>query len=226
MQSKIKDLFPVGKSKNFRVTREKSISIPSEAMQRLGWKYDDQIATSLILDPLTLLMWLSPANRAGYTLHPNGTSGRKKVGNGKLSMSNFVKTYLDGGIFNIDRDAPIDIRPAYLDYPPPYQVALMFETPNWCEEATFTPDAIKKISINTVGVYKLISRQGIILKYGKGWIQQRLLAQCEEKEKRDFVHRFQYFVTTEELAPIFERIHLALHTLEHNDLPLFNKINS
>jgi hypothetical protein len=226
MQKTMKDLYPIGKSQHFRITRERCISIPAEAMQRLGWNYNDQIASRVVLNPLTLLLWRAPADRPGYILHANGRSGSKSIGGSKLSMSAFIKRYIDGTIFNIEQDAPIDIAPAYIQYPDPYQVALIFEASPWGEELLFLPNVLKKISGDALGVYRFLSTKGSVIKYGKGKIQNRLLVQYEEKEKRDFVHRIQYFSCANELAPIFERIFIALHIAEFGDLPLFNKIRA
>jgi hypothetical protein len=226
MQKVMRDLYPSGKSQHFRITKERCISIPSEAMERLGWTYDDQIASRVVLNPLTLLLWRAPADRPGYKLHANGRSGSKKLGASKLSMSAFINRYVDGSIFDIEHDAPIDIIPAYIQYPEPYQVALILETSPWSEEILFLPNVLKKISDDAVGVYRFLSTHGSVIKYGKGRIQNRLLVQYEEKEKRDFVHRIQYFCCASELAPIFERIFIELHIAEFSDLPLFNKIKA
>jgi hypothetical protein len=226
MQMIMKDLYPSGKSRHFRITRERSISIPTIAMQRLGWNYEDEVATQIILNPLTLLMWRAPADRAGYKIHANGRTAGRKEGSGKLSMSGFIKRYIDGHLYNLDEAAPIEILPAYIDYPEPYQVALLLEQPPWSREQLFLPDEIRKIDPAGIGVYRLLSRQGSILKYGKGRIQERLLVQYQEKAKRDIVHQIQFFATQEDIAVAFERIHIALYRAEFGDLPLLNKINA
>lgn len=226
MQKTMKDLYPSGKSQNFRITRERSISVPAEAMERLGWTYSDQIASRVVLNPLTLLLWRAPVGRPGYKLHANGRNGSTKIGGSKLSMSAFIKRYVDGTIFDVEHEAPIDIAPAYIQYPDPYQVALIFEASPWGEELLFLPSVLKSISDDAIGVYRFLSTKGSVIKYGKGRIQNRLLVQYEEMEKRDFVHRIQYFSCANELAPIFERIFIALHIAEFGDLPLFNKIKA
>lgn len=225
MQSELIDLFPIGKSGNFRITREPSISVPVEAMERLGWQYEDEIASRVIAEPLSLLLWRATAGRSGYTLHPNGAKPKNGIGSGKLSMSYFIKHYLERKVYTLETDAPIDIVPIYIDFSP-YQVALMFKEPNWAEIIRFVPTTFNNIRAEDYGIYFLLSRQGTTLKIGRGRLIDRLKAHHSEAQKRELVSHVRYFVAHVELLRILEKIYIARHIAEYGDLPLFNKINA
>jgi hypothetical protein len=225
MQSELIDLFPIGRSGNFRITREPSISVPVEAMEKLGWQYEDEIASQVIAEPLCLLLWRATAGRSGYTLHPNGAKPKNGTGSGKLSMSYFIKHYLEGKVCSLETDAPIDVVPSYIDFSP-YQVALMFKEPQWAEIIPFVPATINTIRPEDFGIYFLLSRQGTPLKIGKGRLIDRLKAHHGEAQKRELVTHVRYFVTHVELIRVLEKIYIARHVAEYGDLPLFNKINA
>jgi hypothetical protein len=225
MQSELIDLFPIGRSGNFRITREPSISVPADAMERLGWQYEDEIASRVIAEPLSLLLWRATAGRSGYTLHPNGAKPKKGIGSGKLSMSYFINHYLEGKLYKLETDAPIDVAPAYIDFSH-YQVALMFKEPSWAEIIPFLPTNINAIRAEDFGIYFLLSRQGTPLKIGLGRLIERLKTHHSDNQKRDLVTHVRYFVAHVELLRVLEKIYIARHVAEYGDLPLFNKINA
>jgi hypothetical protein len=224
MNKDMLDLFPIGKSSNFRITRERCISIPSEVMVKLGWHYEDEVATSIIVRPLILLLWRAPSDRAGYTLHTNGVKPQNGIGSGKLSMSSFINTYLEGKLYKIESDAPIDIVPTYIDFAP-YQVALTFQEPPWAETIPFLPLHIKDIEPE-LGIYFLLNRRGVPLKIGKGNLISRLSSHYKEPEKQALVTHVRYFPANIELLRVLEKIMIAKHVAKYGSLPLFNKINA
>jgi hypothetical protein len=224
MSSEIVDLFPLGKSGNFRITRERSISIPAEAMGKLGWCYEDEVASSIVFRPLTLLLWRAPADRPGYTLHPNGIPPKNGIGSAKLSMSSFINSFIEGKLYKVETDAPIDIVPTYIDFAP-YQVALTFQEPTWAEIIPFLPLHIKAIEPK-FGIYFLLNRQGHPLKIGQGNLISRLSSHYKEPDKQVLVTHIRYFPANIELLRVLEKIMIAKHVAKYGSLPLFNKINA
>ena len=213
------EFFPVGKSETCSIAKDGTVSFPQRILDAIGWRAGDEIATSYIPIPLTLLLRVTNDGRPGFKLSYLARTGNKKTG-GKLNLSAFVNNIMRHQVI-LPRTG---IKPAYLASGA-YQLALVLEEIHW-QDAEFNVSGIQLVPEDMMGVYEILGTDQVVLRIGEGFLQSRLREHLKDDRLRQVGRRVRYLAVNKDDAVILEKVLLALHELDHSSLPPFNLMRS
>lgn len=213
------DLFPIGRSVRCTFAADGTLSLPQPVLERLGWTAGMRIAVRYLRQPLTLLLWAAPEERAAFTLSYLSRRGDSRRG-GKLVCRGFANQIARARV-----QLPLrELAPAYLNGTP-YQLALLLEEPAWAL-APFSAAGVAALSPGDVGVYQLLGAADAVVRIGEGSVAERLRQHLRVEELVRATRAVRWVEQEKADAVVLERVLLALHRERCGALPRFNAVEA
>lgn len=211
------DLYPVGRSELCGFGTDGTLTLPQSVLDQLGWHTGSRIAIRYLIQPLTLLLWSAPEDRAAFTLGYR-TRTRAGVSGGKLVCRRFATQ-----VARKHAHLPLyDLAPAYLNSTP-YELAFLMAQPQWSTTA-FSLSGLTEIPAEATGVYRLLDAGDRVLRIGEGHLAGRLREHLRHDELMRQARSAQWLALDKADAVILERVLLGLHRSHHKTLPRFNPV--
>lgn len=213
------NVYPVGRQRHCGITSAGTISFPEVVIQRLGWQYGDEIGVAYLQTPLVLLFYRTDDLTDGFKLSYLNRGQRQKSG-GKLSCQRLTNQVLRSRVaLPLDHLAPIYLQGS------PYELALMLLPPAW-ERVPFSRAGHDELPADTLGTYRIVNGSKGTLRIGEGVIAARMREHLNHTALVRSGKHLEWLALPKADAVILERVLLSRYTMQHGELPPFNKIHA
>ncbi len=212
-------VYPVGRSHLCSVSTTGTIKCPQKVMARTGWTSGERVGVEYIERPLVLLFQRVCPDCDGFVLSP-ANRGKSGTSGGKLSCSRLANQVLRQRVA-----LPLEGLPPLHLPNTPFQLALLLEPIAW-EQVAFSHAGCDTLPPRSMGVYRVLSGSGRVLRIGEGQLLSRLREHLLNSALSRSARVFQWTGLPKDDAVLLERVLLSDHLREYGELPKFNKIHA